>query len=166
MPSKTSKSCSVAKPRGKGSQDDSEIKPHAEVHADEQDAPQTNGKKQRGVYLFIYLLTSYKQNNLFRYMLNFCEIGDRVSTRGAPSFICEWCVVIVAQSLVHLSEKTGSVSLVKEGEGYCVSNCVCLKEVHSDERPALKPYNNLTFYLCFLIFHKEWWHLLFLKPWC
>lgn len=64
MPSKTTKSSSAAKPRGKGSQDDSddemkemkEIKAHGEVHADDQDAPRTNGKKQRVVY--------YKQNNL------------------------------------------------------------------------------------------------------
>lgn len=65
MPSKTTKSSSVAKPRGKGSQDDSddemkEIKAHGEVHVDEPDAPQTNGKKQRVVCLFIY----YEQNSL------------------------------------------------------------------------------------------------------
>lgn len=66
MPSKTTKSSSVAKPRGKGSQDDSEdemkeIKPPREVQADDQDAPQTQGKKQRVVY--------YKQDNFFFFFL-------------------------------------------------------------------------------------------------
>lgn len=56
MPPKTAKGSSVAKPRGKGSQDGSddemkEIKTHGEVHADEQDAAQTKGKEQR-LYLF------------------------------------------------------------------------------------------------------------------
>ncbi|XP_060761829.1 structural maintenance of chromosomes protein 4 [Neoarius graeffei] len=54
MPSKTTKSSSVAKPRGKGSQDDSddemkEIKAHGEVHVDEPDAPQTNDASDEAV---------------------------------------------------------------------------------------------------------------------
>lgn len=63
MPSKTSKSSSVARPRGKGSQDDlddemKEIKTGGEVRADDQDALQTNGKKQR-------LVISFTQCNSF-----------------------------------------------------------------------------------------------------
>lgn len=81
MPSKTTKSSSVAKPRGKGSQDDSddemkEIKAHGEVHVDEPDAPQTNGKKQRVVCLFIY----YEQNSLSPPQQGWSlRNGDRVS---------------------------------------------------------------------------------------
>lgn len=65
MPSKTTKSSSVAKPRGKGAQDDSddemkEIKTHGEVQADDQDAPQSNGKEQKAA-----LLTYHEQSNLF-----------------------------------------------------------------------------------------------------